>query len=430
MLPDGAEPGLALSEFGVAFGERRVLRRVTLRLPVRGMSVIVGPVASGKSTLLRTLAGLNHAQPDLLLSGRADWNGTSLFEPSEPKRARVALVLQKARFFVDSVRENLVSAMPNRGALDVRAQRDAACAVLAEFGLGHLASSLEREVVALSPGEQRRLALVSAIVRDPDLLMADEPTAGIDAADASSIVETLTREARKRSVLFVTHHQDHAQAAGGTTHLLVEGAIEESALTRDFFSAPLSASAQSFVRTGGCIASRLEGHTDAPRARARESVPGSPRGFFWLIPNELGGLPRPGLLSELAADVQGLEHLRIRLLVGLEEEQTVPLASLAAHGIEYRHDPIPDMGVPSVERARAHCLRVERSLALGRAVALHCRAGLGRTGTMLACQLVWRGVSVASAIDRLRRLNPLCIQAECQVDFLRQFGAVVRPSRN
>ncbi|HET7544748.1 MAG TPA: ATP-binding cassette domain-containing protein [Polyangiaceae bacterium] len=411
--------GLQLSHLAVGFGKRAVLRDVTLSMPERGMSVLVGAVASGKSTLVRTLAGLNHAQPELQLSGSATWAGQALFAAGGAVNPiGVSLVMQKARFFVDTVRETLVSALPNRSALDRVAQSAIARKLLQDCGLEHLSNRLELEVVELSAAEQRHLAIVRALASNPKVLLADEPTAGLEPEPARAILATLRAEASRRCVVLVTHNQEHARAAGGSSHLLVEGRIEESTPTEDFFTSPRTSHGQRFVRTGGCMTESAGELESQPPPADRWLWP---RGFLWLIPGQIGGLPRPGILGNLSDDLRGLSRLGVRLLIGLEQQSLLPPDRLSAHGLSFVHFPTPDMQAPRVVDALRLCTLVERSLAQERPVAFHCRAGLGRTGTMLACQLVWRGRSVAQAIDTVRGLNPLCIQSQSQVTFLREF---------
>jgi len=111
-------PLLELRGFGVGFGERIVLADVTLDLPRRGLTTIVGPAAAGKSTLLRTIAGLNDPHPALSTWGTSSFGGIPL-QAAQPAvagelRRGVGFVMQHARFFLDDVRENLVSGLPNR----------------------------------------------------------------------------------------------------------------------------------------------------------------------------------------------------------------------------------------------------------------------------------------------------------------------------
>jgi atypical dual specificity phosphatase len=135
----------------------------------------------------------------------------------------------------------------------------------------------------------------------------------------------------------------------------------------------------------------------------------------------LAGLPRPGIVSSTQHDLAGLRRLGISTLVTLEETTTVDRKLLAQFDIALLHFPVADMGIPQVEPTRVLCVEIDRLLRAERAVALHCRAGLGRTGTLLACQLIFGRESARDAIERVRRLNPLCIQSQAQVEFLMSF---------
>ena len=419
---------LSLRGFGVAFGPQVVLSAVDLDLPRAGMTVLVGPVASGKSTLLRTLAGLNDAQPSLRTWGRAEIMGEALAAPGQRgagvRDPRIGYVMQHARFFLDTVRENLLSALPDRRRLSGRMRTEVPSEILAANGLGELRDRLDHEVVSLPTALQRRLAVVRAVAADPAVLLVDEVTASLPDREALAVTEMLREQARRRAVLVVTHNQEHARAAGGGTVLLAEGRIQETAPTEEFFASPRSEIARRFVRTGGY--SPPPGEAAAPEAvrPPAASVPSrfeGPRGFFWALPGKLGGLPRPGIVAALEADLEGLTRLGVDVLVTLEETQTIDPEVLRSFDVSSLHLPIPDQGVPALHAAMGLCREVDELLARGRTVAFHCRAGLGRTGTMLACQLVRRGAGAAVAVERMRQLNHRCIQTDGQARFVRQF---------
>lgn len=438
----GAPPLLSLRGFGVAFGKRPVLAHVDMDLPASGMVVLMGSAGSGKSTLLRTLAGVNDAHPAFTRWGRAEIGGRPLFELPHEQR-RIGLVTQHSRFFTSTVRENLVSTLPNRSALSREAQTEFARKALLDAGLASLVPQLLAEVVELPLVAQRQLAIVQKAASDPLLLLADEPTSGLVADDARDLLGLLRALAETRTVLFVTHNQMHARASGGTTLLLAGGRIVERDATPRFFDDPKSDPARWFLRTGGsCLPSpAAESETLDPQAERPSPIPSyarellaktspDPRGFFWVEDRRLGGLPRPGLLNDLEADLEGLRGLGITALVTLEEERTVDPARLRELAIDSIHFPVPDMGAPSIEDARALCAVVQERLALGAVVAFHCRAGLGRTGTLLAAQLVFVGESALRAIERVRQISPMSIQSQAQVQFLRAFeGATAKSEK-
>jgi atypical dual specificity phosphatase len=436
------DPVLVLRDFGVAFGKAPVLADIRLELPPTGMVVLVGPAGAGKSTLLRTLAGLNDAHPAFTRWGVAELGGRPLFGPGAAPtgQRRIGLVTQHSRFFMSSVRENLVSELPNRSSLSRAEQTDVARRLLLQSGLSFLAERLNSEALALPPVAQRQLAIVRAVATDPLVLLADEPTSGLDDDEAVDVLALLRALAASRAVMLVTHNQRHARASGGTTMLLAGGSIVDSDPTPRFFAEPKTDSAKWFVETGGsrlpsprAVVDDLDDASERPTPlppAARDALAGcsvDPRGFFWVEPNRLGGLPRPGILYDLAQDLDGLCRFGVTVLVTLEETRTVEPALLAGIGIDSIHFPVPDMGAPSVDATKLLCARVAAGIERGDVVAFHCRAGLGRTGTLLAAQLVWSGETALRAIERLRRINPRCIQSDEQARFLRAFEVALRP---
>ncbi len=437
------EAVLCLDSFGVAFGERVVLAEITMQLPRLGLTSLVGPMGSGKSTLLRTLAGANDAHPSLAIWGTALIEGVPVQINAQAAGRRgelrpgVGLVMQNARFFLDSVRENVLSALPNRSQLIPGTQASTVRSMLEANGLTELASKMDVNVASLSKASQRQLAIICAVASEPSLLMADEPTANLEDHEAERVLDLLLRQARQRSVLFVTHNQRLAQKAGGTTVFIAGGRVQEIAPAEQFFTAPQSELAKHFVRTGGCVVARPDAKVEEldasvlpspqlpPTAKARSRFDG-PRGFFWLWSGRLGGLPRPGIIRPAEQDLEGLRLLHITKLVTLEETRTVDARLLREHGIESIHFPIVDMGAPELGGAAEFCTIVDRLLQEGHVVAEHCRAGLGRTGTMLACQLIWGGESAREAIEIVRRLNPMCIQSPMQIDFVSAYEQYVQ----
>lgn len=430
---------LELRGFGVAFGDRVVLADVTFELPRTGLATLVGPAGSGKSTLLRTLAGLNDPHPALTTWGTALLQG----EPVEAAarsaipgelRKGIGFVVQHARFFVDTVRENLVSGLPNRAAFDRATQTAKVVALLRAHGLDSLVRHLDDNVASLAKPLQRRLAIVRAVVSDPCILFADEPTADLDEADAIDVLALLRVEARRRAVFFVTHNQRFARVAGGNVVLLAGGYVREIAPSARFFANPSTPAGRAFVATGGSADASPDANPEdldeatpppapLPAAAQARSRSLAPRHFFWVLPDKLGGLPRPGIVEAVEDDVEGLGRLRVTTLVTLEESMTVDEAVLARAGIGSIHFPIVDMGVPGVEAAKSLCERIDALLLAGEVVAVHCLAGLGRTGTVLAAHLIFRGETARTAIDRVRRLKPKCIQSQAQVEFLSSFEA-------
>jgi atypical dual specificity phosphatase len=425
-------PVLSLRGYGVAFGAQVVLAAIDLEVPARGMVVLAGEAGSGKSTLLRTLAGLNDAQPALRTWGEA------VYEEAPLGHRRPALVQQNVRLLTATVRENLASALPDRGQTTRTEQLERIGSTLARLGVTELQALLELPVVGLSRVQQRLVAIVRGAVTGAPLLLVDEPTAGLDPVDATRVVDLVARLARDRAVVLVTHNQREVRALGGKLAFLAGGRIRALRRTESFLDTPKSPPAKSWVETGRSRVpspmAKPEDLSDSappppplpPEATAPVSREVGPRGFYWLDPGRLGGLPRPGIVLSLDQDLDALKRLGVTLLVTLEEEFSLPTGPLIERGLRCRHFPIDDMRAPTVEAARALCEEIEALLGAGEVVAVHCRAGMGRTGTMLACQLIHRGDSALDALERARGINPRWVQSEAQVDFLALFERKLR----
>ncbi len=136
--------------------------------------------------------------------------------------------------------------------------------------------------------------------------------------------------------------------------------------------------------------------------------------FSFVVPNALAGMARPGVIDLLAEDLQFLKGEGIRAIVSLSE---TPLEGDAVRrsGLEYLHVPVDDFTAPDLESVERCIDFVERMLLIeNKPVAIHCGAGCGRTGTMLACYFVKQGKTAEEAIDHLRSLRPCSIETEGQ----------------
>jgi atypical dual specificity phosphatase len=139
------------------------------------------------------------------------------------------------------------------------------------------------------------------------------------------------------------------------------------------------------------------------------------RGFSWVDENLLAGMALPGgyqgqtSASELGWLLdQGVVHL-----VSLTETNPDPVIVTGA-GLQHTRIPIPDFHPPTPEQIDTFIALVDAALAAGEPVGVHCHAGLGRTGTMLATWFVYQGMTAQDAIDHVRALRPHSIETATQ----------------
>ncbi len=154
-------------------------------------------------------------------------------------------------------------------------------------------------------------------------------------------------------------------------------------------------------------------------------VPASrgPTGFHWIVAGRLAGCAEPGISNPIDYDLDLLRRVGVTHLITLTERDLDPQA-LANHGLENIHLPIFDRETPSISQTYMLLRRMQLLLDAGHVVAVHCKAGLGRTGTVLAAWLIREGgLSAASALERLRQINRAYVQTAMQEQFLHDFEA-------
>jgi atypical dual specificity phosphatase len=112
-------------------------------------------------------------------------------------------------------------------------------------------------------------------------------------------------------------------------------------------------------------------------------------------------------------DVGALADLGVRLLINLHEDAH-DSRKLQHAGVRERHIPIGDFGAPQQEQIDLAIDAIEAELSVGHGVAVHCAYGVGRTGAIIACWLVSRGMSAEGAIRRIRELRPGSVEMPSQ----------------
>ena len=152
--------------------------------------------------------------------------------------------------------------------------------------------------------------------------------------------------------------------------------------------------------------------------------------FSWVVPGKLAASGMPGSRyggffngsAHLAEDLEFAAGQKIGALVSLTET-ALDESEISASGFEYLHLPVADMKAPAVEDCRRFVDFVTERNEQGVAVLVHCVAGRGRTGTMLACFFVRQGCSPLESLERVRRLRPGSVETEAQEAVVFEYAA-------
>lgn len=181
------------------YGEKQVLSQLSKEFPAGETTVIMGVSGCGKTTLLRILLGLEKVD-----SGKV----TGMPE-------RVAVLFQEDRLCEDvSAYENIALVLERK---KTHAQRDAQkCRIEQEAAqVGITADDLKQNVMKLSGGMRRRIALLRALLYDADCVILDEPFKGLDATTKEIVMQYVKEKVAGRTTFLVTHEQAEADFFGG-----------------------------------------------------------------------------------------------------------------------------------------------------------------------------------------------------------------------
>ncbi len=206
--------------------------QIDLALPATGVTAILGPSGSGKTTLLRLLAGLEKPEQGRLRVADRTWFDRSQNLNLPVQQRRVGMVFQDYALFKHrTVADNVGFKLARRGrAVRVRQWLERL----------NLEACAQRYPHQLSGGQRQRVALARALVREPDLLLLDEPFSAVDAHLRHNLRAQLRAvvTAFKRPVLLVTHDLEEARVMADYIAVLVDGCLHRLGASADVFNHP------------------------------------------------------------------------------------------------------------------------------------------------------------------------------------------------
>jgi ABC-type lipoprotein export system ATPase subunit len=213
-----------VKSFGQGRAARRVLDGASLHVEAGEVVAILGRSGSGKSTLLHLIGGLDRPEAGVIEVGGERVTGAGERALSRLRRRRVGFVFQFFHLLPELTGEgNVLLAGRVRDARPDAAER--AAALIDRLGLRPVASSLPHQ---LSGGEQQRFAIARALVNDPAVLLADEPTGNLDVEAGAEVLRLLRAGASDgRAVVMVTHETAAAEIADRVLRLR-DGRLEDA----------------------------------------------------------------------------------------------------------------------------------------------------------------------------------------------------------
>jgi ABC-2 type transport system ATP-binding protein len=213
---------ITFSSVRKTFGEITALESVDFVAPAGAVTVLLGPNGAGKTTTVRLTTGALIAD-----FGAITVLGLDPLEHGDEVRSRVGVVPPKPAFYDQLTGwENLQFAATIFESDETRAR-----AAAERFGIEH---ALAQEVGGYSTGMKTRLALARAVIHDPEVLLLDEPTAGLDPESARAVLDLIKEMAGKgRTIVMCTHLLHEAEGIADQVILMDEGSVRTSGRPKD-----------------------------------------------------------------------------------------------------------------------------------------------------------------------------------------------------
>lgn len=198
---------------------------------------LIGPSGAGKTTILRSIAGLYRPASGRIVCNGATWLDTTSGAARAPHERKVGFVFQSYALFPHlTAHENVTIALAQ---LPREQRAGAADALLARVALSHAST---RRPLSLSGGEQQRVALARALAREPDVLLLDEPFSAIDRRTRRQLQADLSalRGQLQAPIILVTHDVDEAMVLADDVVVIDHGVMLQSGTVHDVQDSPNS----------------------------------------------------------------------------------------------------------------------------------------------------------------------------------------------
>jgi len=238
--------GVSIVNLHKRFGKTEAVREFTLEIRDGEFFVLLGPSGSGKSTVLNCIAGI--LRPD---KGEI-WIGDKLVASAEkkiyipPQERNLGMVFQDYALYPHmTVFDNIAFPLKVRGE-SPETIKDRVTNISAILGIQHL---LSKKPAQLSGGERQRVALARALIRNPPLLLMDEPLSNLDAKLRVLMrveLKKIQREFRS-TVVYVTHDQVEAMSMGDRVGVMSSGVLQQVATPEEIYEKPLNTFIAGFI---------------------------------------------------------------------------------------------------------------------------------------------------------------------------------------
>lgn len=242
---------IQVSDLSVYYDGHRALNEVTLSIHANEILAIFGPAHSGRSTLLRTFNRLNDLIDGVLIDGQVLLDGEDIYAPSVDAvalRRRVGMVFALPIPLPGSIRSNItygprLSGVHDKGRLDAIVERTLRQAALWD----EVKDRLDEPAAALSGGQQQRLCIARVLALEPEVILLDAPTSGLDPISTAKVEESLQQLKNDYTIVIVPHSVQQAARVADQAAFFLAGELVEHGISHDIFTNPSDKRTEDYI---------------------------------------------------------------------------------------------------------------------------------------------------------------------------------------
>lgn len=246
------QPKIALQDVNFTYSDgTQALKNITMDVRPNEILVLFGPARSGKTTLLRLLNRLSDLIEGAIVSGTTLFNDRSIFDPAvhvATLRRQISMVFALPTPLPGTIRENLIYGLKMAGIRDEilyeeRIERSLTQAALWE----EVKDRLNHSATALSGGQQQRLCIARSLALEPQVLLLDNPTSGLDPLSTGMVEESLHELKKQYTIVIVPHSIQQAARLADRAALLLDGELADIGSKDAIFINPVKPRTESYV---------------------------------------------------------------------------------------------------------------------------------------------------------------------------------------
>jgi phosphate transport system ATP-binding protein len=239
-----------IRKLDILFGTAYALKQIDLDIRSNEILSIIGPSNSGKTTFLRMLNRLNELNPNIKISGEAQFDGKNIRDMNvELLRRKIGMVFALPLPLPLSIFDNVAYGIRMYGESDKKIIKESVEDALKRAYLWEeVKDRLNDSAFKLSGGQQQRLCIARTLAVEPDVILFDEPCSGLDPISTAKVEDAMVKLKEKYTIVLVTNNVKQAARVGDRTAFFLNGELVELDKTEKIFTAPKDKRTEDYIR--------------------------------------------------------------------------------------------------------------------------------------------------------------------------------------